>query len=130
MTETMQTGEVAARPPRVDPELVERLMAEAGDDVELLGPDGLLSEVTKAVMERALKAELTYDLGYEEGDPGGRGSGNSRNGSYPKTVLTDIGSVDLDIPRDRNGEYEPRLVPSSADSSLARLGSACEPTFW
>lgn len=111
MTETMQTGEVAARPPRVDPELVERLMAQAGDDVELLGPDGLLSEVTKAVMERALKAELTYDLGYEEGDPSGRGSGNSRNGSYPKTVLTDIGSVDLDIPRDRNGEFEPRLVP-------------------
>ncbi len=111
MTETMQTGEVAARPPRVDPELVERLMAQAGDDVELLGPDGLLSEVTKAVMERALKAELTYDLGYEEGDPSGRGSGNSRNGSYPKTVLTDIGSVDLDIPRDRNGELEPRLVP-------------------
>lgn len=111
MTETMQTAEVAARPPRVDPELVERLMAQAGDDVELLGPDGLLSEVTKAVMERALKAELTYDLGYEEGDPSGRGSGNSRNGSYPKTVLTDIGAVDLDIPRDRNGEFEPRLVP-------------------
>jgi len=111
MTETMQTGEVAARPPRVDPELIERLMAGASDEVELLGPDGLLAEVTKAVMERALKTELTYDLGYEEGDPAGRGSGNSRNGTYPKTVLTDIGSVELDIPRDRNGTFEPQLVP-------------------
>ena len=111
MTETMQIGEVAARPPRVDPELIERLMAGASDEVELLGPDGLLAEVTKAVMERALKTELTYDLGYEEGDPAGRGSGNSRNGTYPKTVLTDIGSVELDIPRDRNGTFEPQLVP-------------------
>jgi len=111
MTETMQTGEVAARPPRVDPELIERLMADASDEVELLGPEGLLAEVTKALMERMLKAELTFDLGYEEGDPAGRGSGNSRNGTYPKTVLTDIGSVELDVPRDRNGTFEPQLVP-------------------
>ncbi len=122
MTETMQTDEVAARPPRVDPELIERLMAGASGELELLGPDGLLAEVTKAVMERALKAELTYDLGYEEGDPAGRGSGNSRNGTYPKTVLTDLGSVELDVPTsahgekpmavdNRNGTFEPRLVP-------------------
>jgi len=95
----------------VDPELVERLMADAGDQVDLLGPDGLLSEMTKAVLERALKTELTADLGYEPGDPAGRGSGNSRNGSYPKTVLTDIGAVDIDVPRDRNGTFEPKLIP-------------------
>jgi len=114
MTETMQTGEVAARPPKVDPELVERLMADAGEEADLLGPEGLLSEMTKAVLERALKTELTADLGYEPGDPAGRGSGNSRNGSYPKTVLTDIGAVDLDVPRDRNGTFEPKLIPKGS----------------
>ena len=112
MTDTVQTGEVAATPrPPIDPELVDRLMADAGEEAELLGPDGLLSGLTKAVMERALKAELTADLGYEAGDPAGHGSGNSRNGAYPKTVLTELGAVDLAIPRDRNGSFEPKLVP-------------------
>ena len=112
MTDTVQTDEVAATPrPPIDPELVDRLMADAGEEAELLGPDGLLSGLTKAVMERALKAELTADLGYEAGDPAGHGSGNSRNGAYPKTVLTELGAVDLAIPRDRNGRFEPRLVP-------------------
>lgn len=111
MTYTQQTDEVAARRPRVDPELVDRLMADAGEEAELLGPDGLLSEVTKAVIERALKTELTVDLGYEAHDPAGRGSGNSRNGTFPKTVLTEIGAVDIDVPRDRNGTFEPKLVP-------------------
>lgn len=94
----------------MDPELVDRLVADAGDG-ELLGPDGLLSELTKAVMERALGAELTDHLGYERGDRAGHGSGNSRNGSYPKRVLTDVGSVDLAVPRDRAGTFEPKLVP-------------------
>jgi len=112
MTDTVQTDEVAATPrPPIDPELVDRLMADAGEEAELLGPDGLLSGLTKAVMERALKAELTADLGYEAGDPAGHGSGNSRNGAYPKTVLTELGAVELAIPRDRNGRFEPRLVP-------------------
>jgi putative transposase len=119
MTDVVQTDEVAAAPrPRIDPEVVERLMTDAGDEAELLGPDGLLSEITKAVMERALKAELTAELGYETGDPAGRGSGNSRNGAYPKTVLTDLGSVELDIPRDRNGSFDPKLVPKGTN----RLG--------
>ena len=112
MTDTVQTDEVAATPrPPIDPELVDRLMADAGEEAELLGPDGLLSGLTKAVMERALKAELTADLGYEAGDPAGHGSGNSRNGAYPKTVLTELGAVELAIPRDRNGSFEPKLVP-------------------
>jgi transposase-like protein len=95
----------------VDPELVDQLLAQAdAEELELLGPDGLLSQVTKAVLERALDEELTDQLGYERGDPAGRGSGNSRNGSSPKTVLTDIGAVDVDIPRDRSGEFEPKLI--------------------
>lgn len=72
------------------------------EGAELLGAAGLLSQVTKALLERALDEELTGHLGYER-DPAGRGSGNSRNGTSPKVVLTDVGAVDLDVPRDRNG---------------------------
>ena len=81
--------------------------------MELLGPDGLLSQVTKAVLERALAEEMAGHLGFDKHDPAGRGSGNSRNGTTPKTLLTDIGAVDLAVPRDRNGSFEPRIVRKS-----------------
>ena len=66
--------------------------------------------MTKAVLERALAEELTDYLGYEAGDPAGQGTGNSRNGYTPKTVLTEAGAIDLDVPRDRNGSHEPQIV--------------------
>jgi hypothetical protein len=95
----------------VDQELADQLLARAqAEGAELLGPDGLLSQVTKAVLERALAEEMTEHLGYEKHDPAGRGSGNSRNGSTGKTLLTDIGGVDLDVPRDRNGNFSPQIV--------------------
>ncbi|GFG87953.1 IS256 family transposase [Mycolicibacter algericus] len=75
------------------------------------GADGLLNELTKAVLERALNSELTHHLGYEAGDPAGRGSGNSRNGTTPKTVATVNGPVRIEAPRDRNGSFEPAIVP-------------------
>ncbi len=88
------------------------LMSKAGDDgVALTGDGGFLPEMIKAVLERGLEAELTDHLGYERGDPSGAGSGNSRNGSTPKTLLTEVGPVDLDTPRDRVGSFTPRLVP-------------------
>ncbi|EID08982.1 transposase, partial [Mycobacterium xenopi RIVM700367] len=62
------------------------------------GADGLLTELTKAVLERALQTEMTHHLGYESGDPAGRGSGNSRNGSSAKTVTTVNGPVDIAVP--------------------------------
>ena len=97
--------------PLVDEELADQLLGRAqAEGVELLGPDGLLSQVTKAVLERALAEEMTGHLGYEKHDPAGRGSGNSRNGTTPKTVLTDVGAVDLAVPRDRSGTFEPRIV--------------------
>lgn len=99
--------------PVLSPEALDELMAKVeANGLELLGPDGVLAELTKVVIERALEEERTDHLGYEKGDPAGRGSGNSRNGTYPKTVLTDIGAVDLDVPRDRNGTFEPQLVPT------------------
>ncbi|MET8213474.1 transposase, partial [Streptomyces sp. NPDC005373] len=96
-------------------EVVERLMDRAdASGAALLGEGGLLSEVTRAVLERALDAEMAEHLGYEKHDPAGRGSGNSRNGTSPKTVLTDVGAVTVAIPRDRNGSFEPKLVPKHA----------------
>jgi putative transposase len=79
--------------------------------VRLTGAGGFLPELVKAVLERGLAAELTDHLGYERGDPAGRGSPNSRNGSTPKTVQTEVGHLDLATPRDRAGSFDPRLVP-------------------
>jgi len=104
-------GDQPARRPLIDDQLADELLGKAqAEGVELLGPDGLLSQVTKAVLERALAEELTGHLGYEKHDPAGRGSGNSRNGATSKTVLTEVGAVDLTVPRDRNGSFEPPIV--------------------
>jgi hypothetical protein len=104
-------GDRPARRPLVDEQLADQLLGKAqAEGVELLGPDGLLSQVTRAVLERALAEEMTGHLGYEKHDPAGRGSGNNRNGATGKTVLTDIGAVDLAVPRDRNGTFEPQIV--------------------
>jgi transposase-like protein len=89
-------------------ELVERART---DGVELTGENGLLTALVRQVLQTGLEVELTDHLGYEAHSVEGRGSGNSRNGSYPKTVTTDIGKVDLRVPRDRNGSFEPVTVP-------------------
>jgi putative transposase len=100
-----------ASPPVVDQELADQLLAKArAEGIELLGRDGLLSQVTKAVLERALAEEMTEHLGYEKHDPAGRGSGNSRNGVTGKTLLTEVGGIELEVPRDRNGSFAPRIV--------------------
>ena len=92
--------------------LLDRLMERVGDDgLRLTGDGGFLPEMIKAVLERGLQAELTDHLGYEKGDPAGRGSPNSRNGSTPKTLGTEVGDVPLAVPRDRQSTFEPRLVP-------------------
>ncbi|HWA89066.1 MAG TPA: IS256 family transposase, partial [Rhizomicrobium sp.] len=77
---------------------------------DLTGADGLFVRLKKALIERALSAELTDHLGYEKGDPVGRGSGNSRNGTSAKTVLTEDGEVEIAVPRDRAGSFEPQLI--------------------
>src|SRR5215475_2979816 len=96
----------------VSPEAVDRMLADAeAAGVPVDGPGGLLSQLTKTVLERALGAELDDHLGYVKGDPAGNGSGNSRNGSYGKTVTTAAGPVRIGVPRDRNGSFEPKIVP-------------------
>ena len=86
-----------------------RLAKEQG--LALTGPDGLLKQLTKTVLETALNEEITEHLGYEKHDPAGAGSGNIRNGSRAKTVLTEAsGQVEIDVPRDRAGTFEPQIV--------------------
>jgi len=96
----------------VSPEAVDRMLADAeAAGVPVDGAGGLLSQLSKTVLERALGAELDDHLGYVKGDPAGNGSGNSRNGHYGKTVTTPAGPVRITVPRDRNATFEPRIVP-------------------
>lgn len=116
MNDTDETFDIDTAPDQagvVPEELIEAVMnsADAGG-LELLGEGGVLAELTKRILERGLNEELTAHLGYEAGDTAGRGSGNNRNGTSAKKVLTEIGAVDLDVPRDRNGSFEPKLVPT------------------
>jgi putative transposase len=98
-----------------DSSVIDALLAGAqATGTPLDGVDGLLNRMNKAVIERALAAEMTAELGYERGDPAGAGSGNSRNGYSPKTIATVNGPVTINVPRDRNGVFEPRIVPKHA----------------
>ena len=82
-------------------QLAEQLLAQAKTQgVDLVGPDGLLNQLTKRVLETALEEEMSEHLGYDKHDPVGRDRGNSRNGVRAKTVLTEIGPVEIDVPRD------------------------------
>jgi transposase-like protein len=105
------TTEPATRAPE-DRQLAEELVERAQrDGVELVGPDGLLAGLTKNVLEASLEAEMTEHLGYDKHDPAGREKdSNSRNGTRSKTVLTDVGPVDINVPRDRDGSFEPKIV--------------------
>src|SRR6059036_3960082 len=92
-------------------ELVDELLAGAKTEEEIVGPGGLLAQLTKRLVERALEVELTDHLGYEPHREPPGGSGNTRNGrSQPKTLQTDHGPVEVRTPRDRDGSFEPKLV--------------------
>jgi putative transposase len=91
-------------------EVLDELLAGAQDEQEIVGPGGLLSQLTKRLVERAMEVELTDHLGYEPHlEPPG-GAGNARNGTTPKTLITEQGAVRIDSPRDRNGTFEPQIV--------------------
>src|SRR3984885_8128357 len=112
----------AARPPGPRPELAEQvkallpdevideLLADVGTEEEIAGPGGLLSQLTKRLVERAMEVELTDHLGYEPHQEPPGGTGNTRNGSTSKTLITESGEVRIDTPRDRAGTFEPQIV--------------------
>lgn len=108
----VRTGAELARLTELDRELAAQLVARArSEGLNLVGENGLLKGLVKLVLEGALEAEMSEHLGYEKGDSAGAGSGNSRNGTSRKTVLTDVGPVELEVPRDRAGDFTPQIVP-------------------
>ena len=99
-------------------ELAGELIARArSEGVQLAGPGGLLTGITKMVLETALETELSDHLGYDRGDPAGRGSPNVRNGHTGKTVHTDAGPVRIAVPRDRAGSSGPRCRSTRGGSA-------------
>jgi len=95
----------------IDKEVLDKLLGDYKGPEDLIGEQGLLKQLTKALVERAMEAELSHHLGYEKHDPAGRGSGNSRNGSSKKTIQGDFGRAEITVPRDRNGTFEPQIIP-------------------
>ena len=91
-------------------ELLDELLRGVKTQEDLAGPDGLLKQITKALVERVLAGELTHHLGYEKHDPAGHRSGNTRNGKSRKTLKGESGEMEIAVPRDRNGSFEPQLV--------------------
>ena len=94
----------------IDLKLIDKLLAEYKEPEDIIGEHGLLKQLTKAVLERAMQAEMTEHLGYEKHDQAGNNSGNSRNGKTTKALKGDFGEVPLETPRDRNGTFEPKIV--------------------
>jgi putative transposase len=95
----------------IDKEVIDKLLMNYQEPEDIVGENGLLKQRTKALVERAMEAELTHHLGYEKHDPAGYGSGNSRNGKSKKTLKGELGEVEIEVPRDRAASFEPKIVP-------------------
>jgi putative transposase len=94
----------------IDLKLIDKLLADYKKPEDIIGENGLLKQLTKALLERAMQAEMTDHLGYEKHDSGGNNSGNSRNGATTKTLKGEFGEMPLETPRDRNGSFEPQII--------------------
>ncbi len=94
----------------ITPALLDELLKDYQSPEDMFGNDGLLQQLTKAVVERALQGEMTHHLGYEKHAPAGQHTGNSRNGKSKKTIRSKRGQVEIDVPRDRASEFEPQLI--------------------
>lgn len=95
------------------PELLDELLKNCSSPGDVIGQGGLFKQLQKALLERVMEAELTSELGYEKHHPLGNNSGNSRNGSSKKTVRSESGEIDINVPRDRNGDYSPKILPKN-----------------
>jgi putative transposase len=95
----------------IDKDVLDKLLANYQRPEDIVGENGLLKQLTKALVERAMEAELTTHLGYEKHDPAGYRSGNSRNGKSKKQLKGDFGEVEIEVPRDRQASFEPQIVP-------------------
>ena len=94
----------------IDNELIDNLLKDYKKPEDIIGENGLLKQLTKQLLERAMAAELTDHVGYEKHDTAGHKSGNSRNGKSAKTLKGSFGTMPIEIPRDRNGTFEPQII--------------------
>ena len=95
---------------RISDAVIDELLAGASTEEEIAGPGGLLAQLTKRLVERAMEVELTDHVGYEPHQEPAGGAANQRNGTSPKTLITEHGKVPIDAPRDRDGSFEPQIV--------------------
>src|SRR5262249_61542828 len=95
---------------KIDPKIIDELLKSYENPDDLLGEGGIVEQLTKALIERALQGEMTHHLGYEKHSIEGYGSGNSRNGTTSKTLKGKKGKIEVEVPRDRTGEFEPQLI--------------------
>jgi len=96
---------------KINLDLIDQLLKDYQSPDDVLGENGILKQLTKAVLERAMQAELTHHLGYDKHSLKGNNSGNSRNGKSKKTLKGDFGNLPIDVPRDRNASFEPQIIP-------------------
>jgi putative transposase len=92
-------------------EILDEILKNYSKPEDMFGPEGIVKSLSKAMIERVMKGEMTHHLGYEKSSPVGKNTGNSRNGNSKKTILTDQGKIEIETPRDRNGEFEPIIIP-------------------
>src|SRR5438034_5863073 len=109
----MTIGRGEWEPMAIDKALIDELLADYKKPEDIIGENGLLKQLTKAILERALQAELTDHLGFEKHEPAGHHSGNSRNGSGRKALRGDFGELELETPRDRQASFEPKIIGKS-----------------
>jgi len=94
----------------IDKKIIDKLMKDYQSPEDIFSKDGIFKELQKAILERILEGEMTHHLGYEKNDPKGNNSGNSRNGKNKKTMKGDFGQVEIEVPRDRNGGFDPQFI--------------------
>src|SRR6266511_199315 len=94
----------------IDNELIDKLLKDYKKPEDIIGEEGLLKQLTKRLLERAMAAEMTEHVGYEKQDAAGKKSGNSRNGNSAKTLKGSFGTMPMEVPRDRNGTFEPQII--------------------
>ena len=94
----------------ITPKVLDEILKDYEKPEDLFNENGLLQQLTKALVERALSGEMTHHLGYKKHSPAGNNSGNSRNGTTPKTLKGKRGQIEIDVRRDRNAEFEPQIV--------------------
>src|SRR5258708_4721157 len=94
----------------IDLKLIDKLLADYKKPEDIIGENGLLKQLTKSLLERAMQAEMTEHLGYQKHDAVGDNTGNSRNGKTAKTIKGDFGRLPIEVPRDRNSTFEPKII--------------------